>query len=375
MFSRLIGIIRGRERGQILMISALLLPGLLGMTALAVDVGSFAMERRDLQNAADSIALAAAQELPDTTSATTKAAEWATKNDIDASEYTLTFTAYGAGQPYPKVRVQINRNHNFTFAPVLGVDSANNGAAAAGIKASFGGSAGIVPWSVTQYTIDNAPDGLPVVMKYDSNNVDTGNFGAIRIDGPGSATYNTSVRYGSSTVACAITAPNCVAGACPGTYPNTCAENAPECDGPECTPETGNMVGPTRTGTTFRMNNTSTSCDSFDEVFQDLDSDGQYDLVSDCNPWLDGAGKCLTSTSQCSRRVIIIPVIDEFGAGASDPLTIQRFALLFLEGYQGTCTGNECEIVGRFVEADVTAKALAGSYDPGATVHFARLSE
>ena len=53
------------ERGQVAMIAAGLLPVLLGMTGLAVDVGSYMSERRQLQNAADSIALAGAQELPD----------------------------------------------------------------------------------------------------------------------------------------------------------------------------------------------------------------------------------------------------------------------------------------------------------------------
>ena len=48
------------ERGQAIIIVALLLPVLLGMAGMAVDIGSYASERRTLQNAADSIALAAA---------------------------------------------------------------------------------------------------------------------------------------------------------------------------------------------------------------------------------------------------------------------------------------------------------------------------
>ena len=77
-----------------------------------------------------------------------------------------------------------------------------------------------------------------------------------------------------------------------------------------------------------------------------------------------------------SRRVIIIPVIDEFGNGSSDPVEIQRFALLFLEGYDdGKCSGNSCEIKARFVNADVTTGGLAGNFDPVANVHFAKLVE
>jgi hypothetical protein len=123
------------------------------------------------------------------------------------------------------------------------------------------------------------------------------------------------------------------------------------------------------------MNFTSTTCDEFDEAFTPASGD-TYDLNPDCNPWLDGPGKCLTNTSICSRRVIIIPVVDQFGTGGSDPATIQRFALVFLEGYDnGKCQGNSCEIKGRFVEADISTKALAGAFDEDAPIHFVRLSE
>jgi Flp pilus assembly protein TadG len=52
-----------RECGQIIIIAALLLPVLLAMTGMAVDLGSYASDRRSLQNVADAVALAAAQEL------------------------------------------------------------------------------------------------------------------------------------------------------------------------------------------------------------------------------------------------------------------------------------------------------------------------
>ena len=141
--------------------------------------------------------------------------------------------------------------------------------------------------------------------------------------------------------------------------------------------ETGNVIGKTRDGVDFRMNNTMPECDTFEEVFTAPDSvTGISNLNPDCNPWLDGPGKCTSATDSCSRRVIIIPVIDSFGNGASDPGTIQRFALLFLEGYDsGKCQGNQCEIKGRFVMADINTNALAGTYDPEAPIHFTRLDE
>ena len=356
------------ERGQVLVIFAILLPTLIGMAGLAVDVGTYAADRRHLQNAADAIALAAAQELPDTDAANTVALDWADENDIDPDDVTLQFIAVSAGNPNPKVRVTIERDHGFHFINVLGIDSREVEGRSAAIKASYGGSNGIVPWTVTQDTVDAAGNGAMVTMKYDAEGGESGNFGAIRIDGPGARTYETSVKYGSTAYACAEGAVNCSPGACPGTYPDSCAETAPECDGPECTPETGNLIGPTQDGVDYRMDNASSDCDTFEETFDGPDANGVHHLDPDCNPWLPGGSG--------GTRVIVIPVVDDFGNGASDPATITSFALIYLEGYdEGKCTGNSCEIKGRFVRANLSAKALAGVYDEDALVQFSRLSE
>jgi hypothetical protein len=120
----------------------------------------------------------------------------------------------------------------------------------------------------------------------------------------------------------------------------------------------------------------SQGCDTFALAFGSPDAQGKYHLDPDCNPWTDGPGKCTSDSDICSRRVIIIPVVDTFGSGASDPAEIQRFALVYLEGYDsGKCQGNNCEIKGRFVKADITTEALAGTYDAAALIHFVRLSE
>jgi hypothetical protein len=261
---------------------------------------------------------------------------------------------------------------------ILGINSKGVGATAAAVKVSFGGGAGIVPWSVTQATVDASTSGSVITMKYDATGANVGNFGAIRIDGPGANIYGDSAMWGSQDVACAATAPNCTAGACPGTYPTTCAENSLSCDGSECTPQTGNIPDKTANAVDFRKLWTLPSCDTFAEAFPASLGGGKYQLNPDCNPWTDGPGKCVDNNpgTYCSRRVIVIPVVDSFGNGTSDPVTLQRFALIFLEGYDsGKCQGNDCEIKGRFVRADVNTHALAGAYDPKALIQFAKLSE
>jgi hypothetical protein len=188
------------------------------------------------------------------------------------------------------------------------------------------------------------------------------------------------------------------------------------------------MVGATENAVDFRMDNTSSTCDTFEEVFSEATayskekyetmerfaeaqassggrlsappptdtpaptstpvpatvtpitgsgSDQEYHLNPECNPWIDGPGKCPDDNdgTLCSRRVIIIPVIDSFGNGSED-VTIIRFALMFLEGYgDDGCNGNDCEVQGRFVRAEVTTGALSGVYDPEASIQFTRLSE
>jgi hypothetical protein len=99
----------------------------------------------------------------------------------------------------------------------------------------------------------------------------------------------------------------------------------------------------------------------------------EFKLNPNCNPW--SGGSCATITSICSRRVFLIPIVTAFGNGSSDPVTIVGFALVFLEGYDGSCSGNSCDIRARFVKADVTTNSFAGDYDPNAYNHFVKLTE
>jgi hypothetical protein len=368
-----------REHGQVLILFAVTIPVLLGMTGMAVDLGAYAADRRDLQNASDAAALAAARELPDAGAAEAAAHAWGLKNGIAVADMDV---AVSGGTSAPRVRVVIEEPHEFYFMKIVGLDESDVSGAAAAIKASFGGGAGVVPWSLTQATVDWAEaqgPGTEVTLKYGAGGSTNGNFGAIRIDGNGASDYEDAIKYGSDSALCSVSAPNCTLAACPGSYPATCSEDSSQCDGPECPPKTGNMAGPTRDGVQYRMDNTKPGCDSFGETFAGPDANGKYGLNSDCNPW-QPAGACpepdTNPPAKCSRRIIVIPVIDSFGNGSSDPVEIQRFALVYLTGLN--CSGNgqgQCEVRGIFVKADITTNALAGAYDPEASIQFTRLAE
>ena len=340
----------GREQGQALALVALLLAILGGMTAIAVDLGSFTADRRDLQNAADAIALAAAQELPDGGAAQAAASTWAVKNGIDPTTTTVTVTQQGGSNPNPQVRVEIDREHTFAFAPLIGIDSGIVEAAAVAVKTSPGGfpNGGLVPWSITQAVKNSAAPGASLVLKYDSNNVTQGNFGAVRLDGNGSSVYRDTIKYGSTT-------PLCAAGVSGCTYPTTVST------------EPGNMTGSSRTGTDYRIDNTSSSCDTWGEVVATNGS--KQGLTSACNPFVAGG-------NPDSLRVVIVPVVQSLCNGACD-VTITEFALFFLEGYgDDGCSGNDCEIRGRFISSNTSLGATLGTYDPDSTTaHFVRLVE
>lgn len=342
------------ESGQVLMIAALLLPILLGMAAMAVDVGGYAAHRRQLQNAADAIALAASKDLPDASDAQTSAMLWANKNGIKWEDIDFQVVPVSTSNPNPKVVVKIERNHEFSFMKVLGIDNKDVGAKAAAIKTSPGGVAGLAPFGVTEAVQLAAEPGDIVTLKYDANNPKNGNFGPLRYDGSGSSIYLDTLKDGSDSVVCAEGV-------------STCTTDSPECTLSTCPTETGNKIGPTRDGIDYLLSNTSTHCDAFGEVFSGP-TDGKYGLRAECNPWLAG--------SYASYRVLIIPIIDSFCNGTCS-VTIKRFALFWLEGYNPTnCgSGSSCEVQGRFVNADVNINALVGIYDANSDLHFTRLVE
>ena len=402
-----------RERGQVLALFAVLIAVIGGFAAIAVDLGSYSAERRDLQNAADAIALAASLELPDATAAQSAADEWATKNGVDLDSMDVTVIPQSIpSEPNPKVRVEVEREHDFTFARLVGISSADVGASSSAIKTSAAGGDGVIPLSVTEEVLAGAVLGDLVTLKYDANDISQGNTSPIRIDGSGTGNCNNSdaycdgVKYGSDNAVCAD-----------GT-------NTTYCTGPShVDTQPGNVVGGTRNAIDYRLDNTDSHCDEFTETFEDdptTTQQGVYRITPECNPFING--------SYASHRVIIIPVINELCNGSCD-VTILEFGLFFLEGYapdcgngngnggggasghrpdhdppghatntptavpntptpgptpsptpcadsgngSQSCTGTECEVMGRFVRVNQNVGLLAGTFNASSYNQFVRL--
>ena len=332
---------RHGQSGQVLVMFAVLAAVLIGLVALVTDVGLILHERRQLQNTADAAALAGAIELPaSTVLADSKAREWAEKNGIDlgaGDELTISVDPIEN-----QVSVEVERESSFLFGRVLGLTVIDVHASATAQMGSPAALSNVLPFGVPEDALNY---GGPTVLKYDSNNPTNGNFGSLRIDGNGANVHEQSIKYGTENAICAI--------------------SQAACDDPIVSTQTGNLIGASRDGFTYRFDNTSADCDEFGEVLIPQ-GDGTYRVNGPCNPF---------SGSSESLRLVLVPVIDGFCNGSCD-VTIQYFAVMFLEGFNSTqCTGNSCEVTGTFVKAvvDPHNDALLGAYDPQSGVHFVRL--
>jgi hypothetical protein len=349
------------ERGQIAILVGVMITGLIGFSALAIDVGALVSDKRDLQNAADAMALAGALDLPDASAAVSAAESWAGKNGIEGDEIESIVVEQQSmpSRPNPEISVTLRRQHEYKLAPVVGVDSTDVSVHAKAIKTSPGGSDGVVPWGVLQSEIESAEPGELATLKFSAHEGDTGNYGGMAIDSPtGAGTYEEDIKYGTENTVCSE----------PAYLAGNCEPTGDQCHEGQCPVKTGNMRTPTKDGVEYRLNNTGNSCDTFDEVFTPTTGDN-YSIVQQCNPFVGG--------SLPSLQVLIVPIIDAFPSGSSEDVTIEGFALFFLEGFEnGECaTGQDCDIVGRFVRAEVTIGAFRGVYDPNSLMHFIQLAE
>lgn len=120
---------RGSERGQALVLTVVFLTVLLGMTALAVDVGTWFYAKRKLQAVADAAALAGAQALPDNVNqAESLAIQYAAANNGTLTASGISFSSDLA--PNDTISVKLSEPEPSFFAKVLGISSVTVGASA-----------------------------------------------------------------------------------------------------------------------------------------------------------------------------------------------------------------------------------------------------
>jgi Flp pilus assembly protein TadG len=123
------------ERGAVLVLVAICMTIFLGMAALAIDVGSFYQQQRQMQAAADAAALAGAQDLPSSASnATTHAQTYGATNAGVPSSCNGTSPGVCVTTPYntnsSQIKVTVYKNIPTFFGHIFGFTSANVSASA-----------------------------------------------------------------------------------------------------------------------------------------------------------------------------------------------------------------------------------------------------
>jgi Flp pilus assembly protein TadG len=140
------GRLGGGESGQALLLIAFLTLLAAMMAALAVDLGFYLTNRRDLQNDVDAAALASAPYLPgDRDKAEEAALDWAERNGLDGN-VSVSFTCTSeyeiacdpANDVWDTVVVTGERNVDLFFGRIVGLDSLKVNATAAGCSPACG---------------------------------------------------------------------------------------------------------------------------------------------------------------------------------------------------------------------------------------------
>jgi Flp pilus assembly protein TadG len=341
------------QRGSVVIITALFLVGLLGFTAIAVDVGYLAWQKRELQNIADAAALAGAQELPNNPDAAVNVAtDYARRNGVGSGGWVLQSVEVLPSGCTPSrrdctsLRVRVaHPDAPFFLGRVLGFSTADVTVTAQAAIQSPTSSDNGMPWALKDSVRQRARYGDVVTIKYSAKEGEQGNYGALAIPNDhcrgqrGAALYRCNIENGARVEV--------------GRTYDT---------------EPGNMTGPTRQGLQARLDSTDPRCDSFSEVFEQLAAN-QWRFRDDrCNPWSD--------SGQGSKRVVLIPVIADVDLRGRSQVEVIGFALAFLEDF--SCpTGNDCDVNVRFVHALMSADDMMrfGSYNSRIDIVVPRLTD
>lgn len=186
---------RLQERGESLLIVALAMTALVGVTATVADLGAAYVKTAQTQTAADAAALAAGMKLPLKSSdasalaaATTTAREYLTKNGVaDASAASVTFGNLEGGY-YHSILVSQPAVSETAFARIFGVNEIAFRREAEARVVPCAALSDLVPLSIQESVLNEmiaSGTTQHAILKYGSNteDVENGSFGAIDLDG------------------------------------------------------------------------------------------------------------------------------------------------------------------------------------------------
>jgi Flp pilus assembly protein TadG len=337
------------EAGTVVVMLAGAMLMLSGFAALAIDGGRLYVTRGELQNGVDAAALAGAQRLYISDGeAHQTARDWAAKNDLAPDEVlsvTSGIRCNGETDGHT-ITVHVQRNVEYTFAQVLGFLDLDVTACATAKIGSPAQRDSVVPLAPRDETVNY--DGSPTILKMDAPPT-TGNTQAIALDATGANEFEENVMFGSEQEVCASES---------DPLNEICTTNS------IFDTEPGNIRGKTETSIQWRLDNTSSECDTFEEVFEAVEG-GKYSIKVGCNPFRG---------DDDSKRVVLVPIIDELCNGSCQ-VTILRLSVFWLLGFGpgGCSTGNLCEIEGIWVPVVNDVGGKLGDLDGDGSIVIARL--
>ena len=256
------------ERGSILVMAALATTAVMGFAAVSIDAGRMFAVRHRLVDVADAAALAASQELPyDPAAAEAAARDYLQRNGVDPGTASISITDGNS-----TVRVSLSDPVGMTFARVIGVNSANVGAASAVRVGNTSSATGCQPFGVeTQpFTYGETYD---IKLDGGASGANCGNFHAMALGGTGACNYKENIINGYDGVIRV---------------------------GDEMDTEPGNMSGPTKTGIRERY---------------DADPCATFETVDSHSP-----------------RILIVPIVTPFtDCNGRDKVRVVGFGAFFLE--------------------------------------------
>ncbi|MEQ8175157.1 MAG: Tad domain-containing protein [Syntrophomonadaceae bacterium] len=274
------------ESGNVTVLVAFAIVALIGLAALAVDVGVIAYNKASLVRAMDAAVLAGAQELPlSPTQAVSQAEYYAVQNGIGSSE-----VSFSVSPDKKTITGTAQDSVELFFARVLGYTSKDLQATAKAHVSPVTSYTGIVPFGIKD---QNYSFGQIVTLKQGACNENiSGWFGALRLGGSGADTYRDNIKYGYQQAVSV---------------------------GDVLQVEPGNMSGPTSQGIAYRID----SCAH--------------------NPTC-----CVSCFKEGCSRIMVVPMGYNNGrSGANGRFTVTGFAAFLVTEYTGS--GNDNTVKGAFI--------------------------
>lgn len=313
------------NKGAISILIALSMVVLMGFAAISIDVGWMLHHKSELQNSADAAALAGAIELPDKEESKTVVEKYMIDNELgeDRTGITVNHTGdrtyvntAGEGSFYfdtkfegeHKVIITAHKPIDYFFARIFnkydGIVCVKSKAIIAPVRNVLGG---LRPFGVVESAWE--PD-QQVVLKTGAPNEYSGNFYALALK-----------KNEAGEIICGGNVyKEMIIDGCPTPY----------AIGDTVTTETGNMVGPTKSGV--------------------------EELIKQCNH----SPKCTSLSYQLEcPRVVLIPLVDTIDVNGRKEITIVGFGQFFVEDVDNKA--GHTEITGRFIK-----KVTPGEMDPDA---------